>query len=288
MGGGPLLRGQQHHGRTVGQRRGVAGRHGRRRAPAEHRLEGGELLHRGVGAQVLVALETAERRQQVVEEAPLVRRREPVVGGGRELVLLLPADLPLHGGQRGVLAHGQPGAGLAVLRDVESDVAGPDRRQGGESALEVAGRVDLHQLAAEPVADSHGSVGGGVGAAGDADLELAERDLVGDLDDGLETGPAGLLEVGSRGLGGQLGAQHRLAGQVEVPGVLEHRARDHLADPLALEPEPGDEAVEGGGEHLAVGGVAVDGVGPGEGDAVATEDGDATGRGGHGPIITRQ
>ena len=88
-----------------------------RLALAEDRLELGELLHRGVGAQVLVALEAAERRDQVVEEARVVRRGEVLVRGDGELVLLLAADLPLQRGQGGVLAHRQPGARLAVLRD---------------------------------------------------------------------------------------------------------------------------------------------------------------------------
>ncbi len=84
------------------------------------------------GAQVLVALEAAERRDQVVEEARVVRRREVLVRGGGQLVLLLAADLPLERGQRGVLAHRQPGARLAVLRDRQPDVA---RAGSGPSAV---------------------------------------------------------------------------------------------------------------------------------------------------------
>src|SRR5690606_25836098 len=57
----------------------------------------------------------------------------------------------------------------------------------------------------------------------------------------------------------------------------EHAARDDLADPLALEPEARHQPVERGGEHVLVGDVRVDAVGPGEGDAVATDDGHATG-----------
>ena len=230
----------------------------------------------------------AERRDLVVEEAPLVRRREPLVRRGRELVLLLPADLPLQRGQGGVLPHRQAGARLAVLRDVEPDVARTDLRQGREAAPGVARRVDLHQLAAQLVADRDRRVGRGVGAARDAVLDLAESDLVGDLDDRLETGAARLLEVDRGGLGREPGAEHRLAGQVEVAGVLEHGAGHDLAHPLALEVEPARQAVERSREHLLVGGVAVDGVGAGEGDAVAAEDGHPTGLRVHGPIITRE
>ena len=78
--------------------------------------------------------------------------------------------------------------------------------------------------------------------------------------------------------GRQPRAEHGLAGQVEVARVLEHRAGDDLAEPLALQAEAGDQAVDGRGQHLLVGDVGVDGVGPGERDAVAAEDGDAAGR----------
>ena len=79
------------------------------------------------------------------------------------------------------------------------------------------------------------------------------------------------------GVSGEPGAEHALAGQVEVAGVLEHRAGDDLAEPLALEAEAGDQPVERGGQHVLVGRVGVDAVGAGERDAVAAEDGDATG-----------
>ena len=124
-----------------------------------------------------------------------------------------------------------------------------------------------------------GRVRGGVGATGDAGVDLAERDLVGDVDRRLQTGAARLLQVAGRGLGRQLGAEHRLAGQVEVAAVLEHGAGDDLAEALTLEAEAGGQAVDGRGEHLLVGGAGVDGVRPGERDPVAAEDGDAAGCG---------
>ena len=277
--GRPVLRREQHDRRTVGQRRGVAGRHGGRLPLAEHRLEGAELLDRGVGAQVLVALEAAERRHLVVEEPGVVRRREVLVRRRGQRVLLLAADLPLQSGQGGVLAHRQAGARLGVLRDRQPDVARPDLRQGRHLAHRVAGRVDLHQLLAELVADRDRRVGGGVRPSREADLDLPERDLVGHLDRRLEAGAAGLLDVGRRRLGRELGAQHALPSQVEVPGVLQHRPRDDLTEPLALQPEPDGETVDRGGEHVLVGRVGVDAVGAGERDAVAAQDGHTTGRG---------
>ena len=67
-------------------------------------------------------------------------------------------------------------------------------------------------------------VGGGVDAAGDAHVELTEGDLVGDQDRRLQAGAAGLLDVVRRGVRVEPGAEDHLAGEVEVAGVLEHRA----------------------------------------------------------------
>ena len=77
----------------------------------------------------------------------------------------------------------------------------------------------------------------------------------------------------------QLGAQHALAGQVEVARVLEDGAGDDLAHLLALQPEAGDQPVERRGEHVLVGRLRVRRVGPGERDAVAADDRGLPGRG---------
>ena len=101
--------------------------------------------------------------------------------------------------------------------------------------------------------------------------------LLATCDGGLDAGVAGLLDVVGRGLGREPGAEHRLAGQVEVAGVLEHRAGDDLAEPLALQAVAGDQAVDRGGQHVLVGRGRVDGVRARERDPVAADDGDATG-----------
>ena len=77
--------------------------------------------------------------------------------------------------------------------------------------------------------------------------------------------------------GRQRAAQHALAHQVEVAAVLEHRAADDRAEPLARQVEAVDQAAERGGEHVLVGGVGVRAVGAGERDPVAAEDGDRAG-----------
>src|SRR5690606_7315282 len=86
-----------------------------------------------------------------------------------------------------------------------------------------------------------------------------------------------LLDVVRRGLRRQLRPEHALAGQVEVAAGLEHATGDDLADPLPLEAETGDQPVEPRGEHVLVGDVRVDAVGPREGDAVAADDREAPG-----------
>ena len=82
-----------------------------------------ELLQRRVRPQVVVAGEAQERRHQVVEEAAVVGGGHVLVRADGELVLLLAADLPLLGGDRGVVAHRQAGARLGVARDLRHELA---------------------------------------------------------------------------------------------------------------------------------------------------------------------
>src|SRR5262249_23023741 len=106
-----------------------------------------------------------------------------------------------------------------------------------------------------------------------AHVDLVQGSLVRDEQRSLQPGSTGLLHiVGGRG-GGQPGAEHRLARQVEVAAVFDHGARYDLAETLVLERESGDQAVEGSGQHVLVGGMCVRAVGSRERDAVATEDG---------------
>ena len=117
------------------------------------------------------------------------------------------------------------------------------------------------------------------------DVDLTEGDLVGHVDRGLQAGAACLLDVCGRCHRRQLGPEDRFPGQVEVAGVLEDGAGDNLADDLTLESEPGDQAVDRGGQHVLVGGRRVDGVGAGERDSVAPDDGNPTGLGFHAAIF---
>ncbi|MNT46099.1 hypothetical protein D3C72_1827240 [compost metagenome] len=103
---GPVLAGQQHHRGAVGQRCGVGGREGAARAAFEHRFQARQLLGVDVRAQVLVAGQAAEGAQQVVLPAFGIGRREFLVAGDGQLVLLVAGDGPGLRHQLAVLAHG--------------------------------------------------------------------------------------------------------------------------------------------------------------------------------------
>ncbi len=164
----------------------------------------------------------------------------------------LAADLPLGGHDRAVLAHREAGARLLVAGDRRHDVAGSHSGQLLDPAEGRLLAVDVEQDFAQVLVESDRRVGGGVGAAGDAGVDLAEGDLVGDEDRRLEAGAAGLLHVVGGRLGRQAGAEHALAGEVAVARVLEHGAAGDLAERLALERVAPDQAVERGGEHVLV------------------------------------
>ena len=268
--GRPLVAGEQHQRGAVGQRRRVARRH----RVAEHRLELRELVGARVRPQVLVALEAEVRRHEVVEEPALVGGGEALVARHGQLVLVLAGDPPALGGDRLVLAHRHAGARLGVARDLGHDLAGAQVAEQLQPAGDALGAVDLQQHAPQVLVDGDRGVAGGVDAAGDPPVDLAERDLAGHRERGLEAGVAGLLDVvGRRGVV-ERAAEHALAREVEVARVLEHGAGHHLAGPLALQAEARDEPVERGGEHVLVRGLGVRPVRAGERDAVAAEDRD--------------
>ena len=91
--------------------------------------------------------------------------------------------------------------------------------------------------------------------------------------------PAGRRRRASRAASREPSTHSRV--RLKSRRVLEHGAGDDLAEPLALEAEAGDQAVERGGQHVLVGRVRVGAVGAGERDAVAADDGDPAGLGVH-------
>ena len=196
--GRPGVAAEQHGRGAVGERRRVAGGHRRALALAEHRRERGQLLQRGVGAQVGVAGDPEVGRDQVVEEPALVCGREPLVRTQGQLVLGLAADAPLLGGDGHVVAHREPGARLDVARRRRDQVTRADRGERLGPVHRRAGGVGPQQRLAQPLAHGDRGVRRGVDSPGDAGLDLTEGDLVGHEDRRLEAGPAGLLHVVGR------------------------------------------------------------------------------------------
>src|SRR2546423_9486188 len=92
-------------------------------------------------------------------------------------------------------------------------------------------------------------VAGGTAPAGDAVLDLAERDLVRDMNGCLKARAAGLLHVVGGSRGAEAGAKYRLAGQIEVATVLEDGAGGELAQLGALQAEPGDQPIHRRRQH---------------------------------------
>ena len=264
----PLLGRQQHQGGTVGQRRGVAGGH----RVAEDRRQRRELVQRGVLAQVLVAGQPEVGGHQVVEEPAPVPVGQPPVRGQCQLVLLGPADAPLLRGQRRVLAHGQAGTRFRVARDLRPErLARPQPGSRPEPVPRGTRPVQREQRGPVVLVDRQRRVARGVHPAGDADVELTERDLVRDQDHRFQPGAAGLRDVIGRRRRVEARSQHAFTSEVIVAAVLEHRARDDFADALPGKTEPGDQTVERGGQQVLVRRQGVGAGGPGERGTVAPQ-----------------
>jgi hypothetical protein len=230
------------------------------------------LLDAGVGPQDLVALEAEERRDEVVEEAALVRGSELAVARHGELVLLVARDAPALRRDRLVLTHRQTGARLGVPRCQRNDLPRPQLAEQPRALRKRLRAIDFEEEPAQVVVDLERGVAGRVDAAGDAPFDLPERDLVGDVDRGLQAGAARLLQVVGGRVGRQRAPEHRLTREVEVAAVLQNGPRRHLPGALALEAESADEPVERGGEHVLVRDPRVRTVAACEGDPVAADD----------------
>ena len=204
-----------------------------------------------------------------------------LVAGHGQLILLVAGDDPGLRHQLAVLAHGQPGARLAVTRNGRGQVARANLQQALDLLAGALATIGLQENLPQPFVDPDRRIRGGIDAAGDATLNLPKRNLVCHQQRRLKARAAGLLQVIGRGFRGQARAEHTFAGQVEVARMLEHRTGHHLAQTLAMQVEALDQAIQCAGQHLLVARGGVDGIGAGERNTVATDNGD-TARLGHG------
>ena len=208
-------------------------------------------------------------REEVIEEPGIIGGGKVAVAVEGQFILRLARNVPLGGGEGLVLAHGQAGPGLPRVRRVGGQVLGPQAAQYLQPLGQGLGAVEVQQHLPQALADGDRGIGGRVDTAGNGRIDLAQLDLVGQAQDRFQAGGARLLEVVGGGFRGERRAQHRLAGEVEVAGVLEDCARGNLADPLVLQAEAGNQAVQCGGQHVLVGRLGVGPAGPGERNPVA-------------------
>ena len=275
MGARPFLRRQQRRGGAIGERGGIGrGQGAAAGALVEGRLERGQLLQRGVRTQDVVALHATERCHQVGEEAALVGGGKLAVRGHRPLVLRITRHVPLPGHVLAVLAHALAGARLGHAGEFGLEFGQPEALERGDPLLHRPGAVGRQQPPAQRPAIHDRHVGGGVRTAADAGLDLAQGDLVGHGDQRIQAGAAGALQGQPRGQRRQSGRQGRLAGQVPVGRVLDHRPHRHFAQLLAMQAEAFHQRAQGPHRHAQVAHVRIGGVLAAERDADAAKDGD--------------
>ena len=104
--------------------------------------------------------------QEVIKEPRCVGGREVAVAVEGKLILGFAGDLPLGGGQRLVLTHGQAGPRFAGIRRIGSEILGTDPAEDLELLRRRLGAVQVKEDVPEALADRNGSIGGGVDAAG--------------------------------------------------------------------------------------------------------------------------
>ncbi len=130
----------------------------------------------------------------------------------------------------------------------------------------------LLQLA--PVHDR--DVGRGIRAAGDAGLDLAQRDLVGDPDRGVEPGAAGALHGDAGGERRESRRQRHFAPEVPIGRMLDHGAERDLAQLHPAQPKALHQGADRLDRHAEVTDVGIDGVVAAERDADPADDAGAT------------
>ena len=115
---------------------------------------------------------------------------------------------------------------------------------------------------------------------------MAQGNFVSHHHGGFQARATCLLQVKRRGLWRQGGGEHTLAHQIEVTGVLHDRTGNDITHTLAMQVKAVYQSLQGGSQHLLVGGLRIDRVGAGKRDTVAAQNGDAA-NGGHGGLPCR-
>ncbi|KPW11613.1 Uncharacterized protein ALO91_05882 [Pseudomonas syringae pv. aceris] len=272
----PFLAGQQHHRCAIGQRCRIARRQGALGAALERGLEAGELFKRQVRTQVVVTDQPQIRRHQIILPALGVGRGHFQMALERQLILRPALYAPGLRHQLAMLAHRQARAWLAVTRQLRFEVVWTQLHQSLELVTGRLAAVYLQQDLAQPLVDADRGIGRGVHATGNAALDLPQSDLVGHQQRRFQPRTARLLNVVSRGLCREPRAEHAFAGQVEVSGVLEHRARHHLAHAQPVQIEALDQPFQSSREHVLIAGLGIRAIGARERNAVTADDGDPT------------
>src|SRR5690606_23429277 len=173
-----------------------------------------------------------------------------------------------------VVAHRLDGTRLGHAGEGGLELAGAEAAPGLELVAGAAAHGGVEEAPPELLRIDDRYVRGGDGAARDAGLDLAQRDLVADRDDGVEAGTAGPLQGDARRLRRQPRGQRRLATQVPVRGMLDHRAHGDLAQALAMQPEALHQRPQGADGHAQVADVGIGGVVAAERDADPAQDAD--------------
>ena len=194
-------------------------------------------------------------------------------------VLVFAADVPGLDHQLAALTHRQAGARFDHGGQHRLQVARPQSQPRLHAFAKTAAARAAQQALLKRPGIHHRRVAEVVDPGGNAGVDLAERNLVGDQDGRLQAGAAGALYVEPRRLRIQSGRQQRFACQVVVLGMLDHRAGDHIAEPLALQIEALDQRAQGCGQQLLVVGAGVGGVRACERGADPADDGYASGSG---------
>lgn len=108
-------------------------------------MQAGKLFERSVAARKIIALVAVDRHDQIFEEAAILRVDRAAMTCKRQLILLLPADVPGLGHVFAMLAHAPPGDPVLNAGHVEAYVSRPELPQQAQARPGVAGLPDAPQ-----------------------------------------------------------------------------------------------------------------------------------------------